>query len=53
MIFMNSEINEIDLEAFVFGIFKIPVVKLEIFRKKCVLLKNLHLGGTDFTETNF
>ena len=40
MIFMNSEINEIDLEALFFGI-----------SKMCFAKGNLPQRRTDFTET--
>ena len=49
MIFMSSEISEIDLEALFFRIFKIPNLDLQV--KICFPSKILAQGRTDFTET--
>ena len=53
MIFMSFEINKIDLEAIIFRIFKIPVVKVKIFGLNVFCKKALPQGRTDLTETNF
>ena len=45
MIFIDSEINHIDLEVLFFRIFKIPAVKM------CFASKILPQGNTVFTET--
>ena len=49
MIFMNSEISEIDLEALFIRIFKIPNLDLQV--KICFASKILAQGRTDFTGT--
>ena len=49
MIFINSEITEIDLEALFFRIFKIRDLDLQV--KICFASKVLAQGRTDFTET--
>ena len=52
MTFINSEINDIDLEALFFRIFKIPAGKnLDFQVKMCFASKILLQGNTVFTET--
>ena len=54
MIFMNSKINKIDLEALFFWNFqKLNGKNLDIQVKTCFAEENLPQGSTDFTETNF
>ena len=45
MIFIDSEINDIDLKGLFFGIFKFPPVKM------CFASKILPLGNKVFTDT--
>ena len=48
MIFLNSEINDIDLEALFFRIFKIPAVKFGFSGKMCFASKIVPLGQYSF-----